>query len=204
MAAPTRAPRPTMSHTSVGLTVRMLPNRMAKRSALKPRARLISTTASAKPPERNTASPAAPWRGEMPRKSPRATPASATCASVSAMSERRRGTRKTPMEGQMMAVMAPATKARCMKPYSRNSGIGMVSVGVGDDAPGRPIQPGQRGVIQKVPGGTVEDEAPIQAGQLGDLFRHHADVVADQDQGDLPLPVEMLQQGVEARLRFRV
>jgi len=42
------------------LTVRILPKRMAKRSALKPRARLISTTASAKPPDRNTASAASP------------------------------------------------------------------------------------------------------------------------------------------------
>ena len=61
--------------------------------------------------------------GDMPRRSPRATPARATWASVSAMSDSRRGTRKTPMAGQMMAVMAPAANARCMKPYWRNSGM---------------------------------------------------------------------------------
>ena len=146
MVTPTTAPSPRMSQTSVGLTVRMLPKRTANRSALKPPARLMSTTASAKPPERNTASAAspcsapcarsrsiptapttvttrAPSTGETPMSSPRATPASATWDSESAISERRRGTRKTPMAGQMRAVMAPATKARCMKPYSRNSGI---------------------------------------------------------------------------------
>ncbi len=65
----------------------------------------------------------APSTGEMPMSSPSATPASATWDSESAISERRRGTRKTPMAGQMSAVMAPAAKARCMKPYARNSGI---------------------------------------------------------------------------------
>jgi hypothetical protein len=36
----------------------MLPKRIAKRSALKPRATLMRTTATAKPPDRNTASEA--------------------------------------------------------------------------------------------------------------------------------------------------
>ncbi len=127
-----------MSQISVGLTVRMLPKSTAKRSALKPRARLISTTARAKPPERKTAREAspesaprvrrrsmptapatvttrAPRSGEIPRKRPRATPARATWARLSAISESRRGTRNMPMAGQMMAVIAPAAKARCMK-----------------------------------------------------------------------------------------
>ena len=124
----------------------MLPKRIAKRSALKPRARLISTTASAKPPERKTASAAspcsaprersrsmptapastttsAPTTGEMPSTSPRATPASATWARVSAISESRRGIRNTPIAGQIRAVTRPAAKARYMKPYWRNSGM---------------------------------------------------------------------------------
>ena len=136
-----------MSQTSPGVTVRMLPNRIAKRSALKPRARLMSTTARAKPPERKTASAASPWSaprarsrsiptapastttsapttGEIPSTRPSATPARATCARVSAMRESRRGIRKTPMAGQMSAVTTPAAKARCMKPYWRNSGMG--------------------------------------------------------------------------------
>ena len=58
----------------------------------------------------------APRTGEAPRSSPTATPARATWASVSAMSESRRGTRKTPISGQMMAVTAPAANARCMNP----------------------------------------------------------------------------------------
>src|SRR5215813_15572719 len=55
MVPTTTAPSPEMSQTSEGLTVRMLPKRMAKRSALNPLARLMRTTARAKPPERNTA-----------------------------------------------------------------------------------------------------------------------------------------------------
>ena len=39
------------------------------------------------------------------------------------MRESRRGIRKTPMAGQMSAVTTPAAKARCMKPYWRNSGM---------------------------------------------------------------------------------
>ena len=147
MVVTTTAPKARMSQTSAGLTVRMLPKRMAKRSALKPRARLISTTASAKPPERKTASAASPWSaprersrsmpsapatvttraprtGEAPTRSPSATPASATWASVSAMSESRRGTRKTPISGQTTAMTAPAANARCMKPNWRKSGMG--------------------------------------------------------------------------------
>ena len=60
MVTPTTAPRATMSQMSPGLTVRMLPKRTAKRSALKPRARLMRTTARAKPPERKTARAASP------------------------------------------------------------------------------------------------------------------------------------------------
>jgi hypothetical protein len=127
-----------MSQMSAGLTVRRLPKSTAKRSALKPRARLMSTTAKANPPERKTAREAspesaprvrrrsmpiapatvttrAPTRGEIPRKRPSATPASATWARLSAIRERRRGTRNMPMAGQMTAVIAPAAKARCMK-----------------------------------------------------------------------------------------
>src|SRR5712692_612825 len=100
----------------------------------------------AKPPERKTASAASPWSaprarsrsmpsapptvttrapriGEAPRRSPTATPASATWARVSAMSESRLGTRKIPISGQMTAVMVPAAKARCMNPYWSNSGM---------------------------------------------------------------------------------
>ena len=57
----------------------------------------------------------APRSGEIPRKRPSATPARATCARLSAISESRRGTRNIPMAGQMTAVIAPAMKARCMK-----------------------------------------------------------------------------------------
>src|SRR6266851_3886825 len=225
MVVTTTAPRARMSQTSVGLTVRMLPNRMAKRSALKPWARLISTTATAKPPERKTARAASPWRaprarsrsmprapitvttraprtGEAPRSSPTATPARATWASVSAMSERRRGTRNTPISGQMMAVTAPAAKARCMNPNWRNSGTGLVVVA--HYAHRRPIQGRQRGIAQEVAGATVEDQPPVEAGELGHFLGDHADVVADEDEGDLALAVQVVEHGVEGRLRLRI
>ena len=73
-----------MSQTSAGLTVRMLPNRMAKRSALNPRARLIRTTATAKPPERNTASAASPCSA--PRARSRSMPTAPASATTSAPS----------------------------------------------------------------------------------------------------------------------
>ena len=211
-----------MSQTSAGLTVRMLPKRMAKRSALKPRARLIRTTATAKPPDRNTASAASPWSaprarirsmptapasvttrapriGDTPRKRPRATPASATWASVSAISDSRRGTRKTPMAGQMSAVIAPTANARCMNPYWRNSGMARLSAG-GRPRGRRAVERRERGIAQEVARPAVEDEAPVEARELGDLLGDDADVVAHEDERDLALAVQMLEQGVEARL----
>src|ERR1700675_2306717 len=225
MVVTTTAPKARMSQTSAGLTVRMLPKRMAKRSALKPRARLISTTASAKPPERKTASAASPWSaprersrsmpsapatvttraprtGEAPTRSPSATPASATCASVSAIRESRRGTRKTPISGQTTAMTAPATNARCMKPNWRKSGMGLVVVA--HDANRRPVQRRQGRVAQEIAGAAVEDEPPVQAGELRDLFGDDADVVADEDEGDLALAVQVLEHGVEGGLRLGV
>src|SRR5882672_6519318 len=214
-----------MSQTSPLVTVRMLPKRIAKRSALKPRARLMSTTASAKPPERNTARAASPWSaprarsrsmptaparattsapstGETPSTRPSATPARATWARVSAISESRRGIRKTPMAGQMSAVTTPAAKARCMKPYWRNSGMG--SVVVADHAHRGAVERGQRRVAQEVARPAVEDQPAVETGELGDLLGHHPDVVAHQDQGHVALAIEMVEQGVEARLGLGV
>src|SRR5260370_818076 len=71
-----------MSQTSPGVTVRMLPNRIAKRSALKPRARLMSTTARAKPPDRKTASAASPWSA--PRARSRSIPTAPASTTTSA------------------------------------------------------------------------------------------------------------------------
>src|SRR5260370_6767908 len=209
MVVTTTAPSAVMSQTSARLTVRMLPKRMAKRSALKPRARLISTTARAKPPDRKTASAASPWSaprarsrsiptapantttsapttGEIPSTSPSATPASGTCARVSAISESRRGIRKTPMAGQMNTVTTPAAKARCMKPYWRNSGIGLVVVA--DHAHRGAVESGQGRVAQEVARAAVEDQAAVEAGALRDLLGDHADGVAHQDQGHVRLP----------------
>src|SRR4029450_13152159 len=202
-----------MSHTSPVVTVSMLPNRIAKRSALKPRARLMSTTAHAKPPESNPASPAspcstprarsrsmptaparvtssAPSTGEMPTTRPRATPARATWDSVSAMSESRRGIRKTPMTGQNSAVTAPAAKARCMKPYWRNSGMGLVVVA--HHGHRGTVEGGEGGVAEEIDRPPVEDQPAVQAGELGDLLGHHADVMAEQDQGELRRRVAMV------------
>src|SRR5262245_6437407 len=227
MVAPTAAPSAAISHTSAGPTVRMLPKRIANRSALKPRARLIRTTATANPPARNTASaaspcsaprarsasiPTAPARvtasaatsGDTPRSRPRATPASATWASVSAMSDSRRGTRNTPMAGQIRAVIAPTAKARCMNPYWRNSGIREASVLVGDDADRRAVERGERRVAQEVARRSVEDQAAVETGELGDLAGDHPDVVAHQDQGHVALAVQVAQHRVEARLRLRI
>src|SRR5437879_2327743 len=179
----------------------------------------------AKPPGGKTARAASPWRaprarsrsmprapitvttraprtGEAPRSSPTATPARATWASVSAMSESRRGTRKTPMSGQMMAVTAPAAKARCMNPNSRNSGTGLVVVA--HDAHRGPIQGGQGGVAEEVAGPTVEDQPPVEAGELGHFLGDHAYVVADQDEGDLALAIQVVEQGIERGLRLGV
>src|SRR5258705_572726 len=214
-----------MSQTSPGVTVRMLPNRIAKRSALKPRARLMSTTARAKPPDRKTASAASPWSaprarsrsiptapasttasapttGEIPSTRPSATPARATCARVSAMRESRRGIRKTPMAGQMSAGTTPAAKARCMKPYWRNSGMG--SVVVADHAHRGAVERGQRRVAQEVARPAVEDQPAAETGELGDLLCHDPDVLAHQDQGHVALAIEMVEQGVEARLGLGV
>src|SRR6202795_2679203 len=225
MVVTTTAPRAEMSQTSAGLTVRMLPKRIAKRSALKPRARLISTTARANPPERNTARAASPWSaprerrrsipsapttvttraprtGEAPTRSPSATPASATCASVSAIRESRRGTRKTPISGQTTAMTAPATNARCMKPNWRKSGMGLVVVA--HDAHRRPVQRRPGRVAQEIAGAAVEDEPPVEAGELRDLLGDDADVVADEDEGDLALAVQVVEQRVEARLRLGI
>ena len=140
-----------MSQTSPGVTVRMLPNRIAKRSALKPRARLISTTARAKPPDRKTASAASPERprarsrsiptapasntasapttGEIPSTRPSATPARATWARVSAMRESRRGIRKTPMAGQMSAVTTPRREGPVHEAVLEELGHGLVRRG---------------------------------------------------------------------------
>src|SRR5215813_6296727 len=226
MVAPTTAPSARMSHTSVGLTVTMLPKSTAKRSALKPRARLMSTTASAKPPERNTASAASPFNapcarrrsmptaprivttsapstGDTPTSNPSATPARATWDRESAISDSRRGTRKTPMAGQITAVIAPAANARCMKEYSRNSGISAL-VFVSDDADRRAVERGQRRVAQEIVGAPVEDEAAIEAGELGHFLRDDADVVAHQDERHVALAIQVVQQGVEARLRLRI
>src|SRR5262245_29177460 len=227
MVAPTAAPSAAISHTSAGPTVRMLPKRIANRSALKPRARLIRTTATANPPARNTASaaspcsvprarsasiPTAPARvtasaatsGDTPRSRPRATPASATWASVSAMSDSRRGTRNTPMAGQISAVIAPTATARCMNPYWRNSGIREASVLVGDDADRGAVERGERRVAQEVARRSVEDQAAVETGELGDLAGDHPDVVAHQDQGHVALAVQVAQHRVEARLRLRI
>src|SRR5690242_9456281 len=219
------APRARISQTSAALTVRMLPKRIANRSALKPRARLISTTASAKPPERKTASAASPWSaprarsrsiptapasvttsaprtGETPSTRPRATPARATWASVSAMRDNRLGIRNTPMAGQISAVTRPAAKARCMKPYWKSSGMTLVVVA--HHAHRGAVERGQRGIAQEVARAAVEDQPPVEAGELGDLLGHHPDVVAHQDQRHVALPVQMVEQGVEAGLRLRV
>src|SRR5262249_35095719 len=221
----TIAPRARISQTSAGLTVRMLPKRIANRSALNPRARLISTTASAKPPERKTASAAspcsaprprgrpmppappsattsAPSPGETPSTRPRATPARATWASVSAMSDSRRGIRNTPMAGQISAVTRPAAKARCMKPYWNSSGMALVVVT--HHAHRGAVKRGQRGVAQEIAGAAVEDQPPIEAGELGHFLGPHADVVAHQDQRNVALPVQMVKQRVEAGLRLRI
>src|SRR5262245_52730096 len=215
-----------MSHTSVGLTVTMLPKSTAKRSALKPRARLMSTTASAKPPERNTASAASPFNapcarrrsmptaprivttsapstGDTPTSNPSATPARATWDRESAISDSRRGTRKTPMAGQITAVMARHANALCMKEYSRNSGIGG-SVLVRHHTNRRAVERGQGRVAQEIAGTPVEDEAAVQARQLGHFLRDDADVVAHQDERDVALAIQVVQQGVEAGLRLRI
>ena len=84
IATVTTAPSATMSQTSPLVTVRMLPKRIAKRSALKPRARLMSTTASAKPPERNTARAASPCSA--PRARSRSMPTAPARATTSAPS----------------------------------------------------------------------------------------------------------------------
>src|SRR5262249_20819549 len=125
----------------------------------------------------------APSTGDTPARSPRATPARATWARVSAISESRRGTRKTPMAGQMSAVMAPAATAGCRKPGARNPGMlgrrgRPASVLVGDHAHRRAVQRGEGGVAEEIAGAAVEDQAPVQAGELGDLLGDHADVVA--------------------------
>src|SRR5262245_55642731 len=222
-AAATVTPRHTTTTTSTGLTVRMLPKRIAKRSALKPRARLMRITATAKPPDRNTASEAspcseprarsrsmpmapaavitrAPRTGEKPRSRPSATPASATWASVSAMSDRRRGIRKAPMAGQMSAVTMPTAKARCMKPYWRNSG----SMSMRHHAHGRTVEGAERFLGEHVGRTAARQEAAVEAGHPAHLLGHHTDVVADDDQGDSSLAVEGPEQGVEAALGLDV
>ena len=50
----------------------------------------------------------------------------------------------------------------------------------------------------------MEDEAPVEAGELGDLLGDDADVVADEDEGDLALAIQVLEQRVEARLRLGI
>src|SRR6202035_590802 len=131
-----------------------------------------------------------------PSTRPSATPARATCARVSAMRESRRGIRKTPMAGQISAVTTPAANARCMKPYWRNSGMALVVVA--DDAHRRAVERGQRRIAQEIAGAAVEDQATVQARELGDLPGDHADVVAHQDQGHVALAVQVVEEGVEA------
>src|SRR5712692_2762991 len=145
MVVTTTAPRARMSQTAIGLTVRMLPNRMANRSALKPWARLISTTATAKPPERKTASAASPWRA--PRARSRSMPS---------------------------APPTVTTRAPRMGEAPRRSPT------------------------------AVEDQPPVETGELGHFLGHHTDVVADQDEGDLALAIKVVEEGIEGSLRLGI
>src|SRR3990172_7469532 len=136
----------------------------------------------------------APRTGEAPTRSPSATPASATWARVTAISESRRGTRKTPISGQTTAMTAPAANARCMNPNWRKSGIPLVVVA--HDAHRRSVERRERRIAQEVAGAAVEDEPPVEAGELGHFLGDDADVVADEDEGDLALAVQVVEHGV--------
>ena len=50
----------------------------------------------------------------------------------------------------------------------------------------------------------MEDQPPVEAGELGHFLGDHADVVADQDEGDLALAIQVVEQGIERGLRLGV
>ena len=50
----------------------------------------------------------------------------------------------------------------------------------------------------------MEDQPPVEAGELGHFLGDHADVVADQDEGDLALAIQVVEEGIERGLRLGV
>src|SRR5258705_10298802 len=81
------------------------------------------------------------------------------------------------MPGKMSAVTTPAAKARCMKPYWRNSG--MASVVVADHAHRGAVERGQRRVAQEVARPAVEHQ-PAEGGPARDgRSIHGGDIVLE-------------------------
>ena len=50
----------------------------------------------------------------------------------------------------------------------------------------------------------MEDEPPVEAGELRHFLGDDADVVADEDEGDLALAVQVVEHRVEGGLRLRI
>src|SRR5215475_3712685 len=69
---------------------------------------------------------------------------------------------------------------------------------------GRTVECVQRRIAQEVSGPAVEDESPVEAGELGHFLGDDPDVVADEDERDLALAIQVLEQGVERRLGLGV
>src|SRR5215813_1981548 len=67
-----------------------------------------------------------------------------------------------------------------------------------------PIQRREGRVAEEVARPAVEDEPPVEAGELRHLLGDDADVVAHQDQRHLPLPIQVMEHGVERGLRLGI
>src|SRR5437660_6983925 len=125
--------------------------------------------------------------GLRPSRRPRATPASDTWASVSAISEYRRRTRNVPINGARKATMMPASRARTTKPYWKISS--MLSMLMSERAGVRVFQECLRRV--------VVEEGDVHARHVHRLVRHGFQIVGNEHDGQLQVPVQLLQQRIK-------
>src|SRR3989344_653203 len=151
--------------------------------------RLLSRNFSI-PSEAASVVPSAPKMGFQPIRRARAIPANETWASVSAMSEYRRKTKKMPMSGAIRATITPASSPRTTKPYCKRS----VIMAMSESAP--------HIVIDKCGRRRIIGERSINVREGRCFSRHSTEIVRDENDRKAFFPMQRSQERIEFVLGF--
>src|ERR1051326_5335061 len=152
--------------------------------------------------------------GKKPRTRPSATPPRLTCARPSLTSDRPRRTLKTPSTAATSATTRPASSARSMNGLSRKTATSEgKSMSVASDVARarrvRLVREREAGgvralALDEARGRPVELDASVDRDDAVRAARDGLRVVADEDDGEVVVVVEVVEQLVEARARLGV